>query len=111
MIVWGTLVASMTLASGLLLMLEPKPLAPTGGMALAAVDSSSDGLAQIFNTRPTAIPGRWQRIVIHHSGQAMGNAQSIGELHQAHGFGGLGYHFVITNGDGGENGMIQVGYR
>ena len=110
MLVWGALVASMTLASGLLLILEPRPLAPTGGMALAAVDTDNDGLAQIFSTRPTPIAGRWHRIVIHHSGQTMGSAQSIGDLHQSLGYGGLQYHFVIGNGQGAEDGLIQVGY-
>lgn len=110
MLVWGALVASMTLASGLLLMLEPRPLAPTGGMALAAVETDHDGLAQIFTTRPAPMAGRWSQIVIHHSGQTMGSAQSIGELHQGLGYGGLQYHFVIGNGQGAEDGLIQVGY-
>ncbi len=110
MVVWATLVASMTLASGILLMIEPRPLAPTGGLALAAVETTTDGLDPIFHTRPVAIPGRWQRIVIIHSGQTIGTAQSIGNVHRDLGYGGLQYHFVIGNGRGVEDGLIQVGH-
>jgi N-acetylmuramoyl-L-alanine amidase len=111
LVVWGVLVASMTLSSGLLMWLEDAPLAPMGGLALAALDDDPAGIDAIFNTTNPIEPGHWTRIVIHHSGQSMGDAASIGQLHQALGYGGLGYHFVIGNGDGAGDGMIQVGYR
>jgi hypothetical protein len=109
-IVWATLIGAMTVASGLLLILEPRPLPPTGGMALAAIETSSDGLDRIFQTRPEPTPGRWDRIVITHSGQTVGSAASIGDIHQKLGYGGLQYHFVIGNGRGTDDGLIQVGY-
>lgn len=111
LIVWASLVGAMTFSSGLLLWLEPRPMAPAGGLALAALETTPAGIDSIFDTRTPLVEGRWRQIVIHHSGQQMGSAESIGELHQALGYHGLGYHFVIGNGDGVEDGLIQVGYR
>lgn len=54
---------------------------------------------------------RWQGIVIHHSALDSGSPESIDRLHKNRGFDGLGYHFVITNGLGGLNGKVHVGYR
>ncbi len=110
-VVWACLVVSMTVASGLLLMLEPAPLAPAGGLALAVVDDESAGFDTLFTTNPAPSPARWDCILVHHTGQALGNAQSIGQLHQTLGYGGLGYHFVIGNGNGADNGEVQVGFR
>jgi len=86
-------------------------MAPAGGLALAALETTPAGIDSIFHTRTPLVEGRWRQIAIHHSGQQMGSAESIGELHQALGYHGLGYHFVIGNGDGVEDGLIQVGYR
>jgi hypothetical protein len=55
--------------------------------------------------------GRWKGIVVHHSALDSGSPQSIDRLHKNRGFDGLGYHFVITNGLGGPNGKVNVGYR
>jgi len=101
----------MTIASGLLMWLEPRPMAPAGGLALAALDTTPAGIESIFQTRQAVVDDRWSKIIVHHSGQQMGSAESIGELHQALGYYGLGYHFVIGNGSGAEDGLIQVGYR
>jgi LysM repeat protein len=55
----------------------------------------------------------WRYIVIHHSATDGGNAKGFDEFHKerrkmAH---GLAYHFVIDNGNGGGNGVIEVGNR
>ncbi|HSV27688.1 MAG TPA: peptidoglycan recognition family protein, partial [Sedimentisphaerales bacterium] len=55
--------------------------------------------------------GRWEGIVIHHSATASGNAAVLDRLHKDRGWDGLGYAFVITNGDGGPDGMVEVGWR
>lgn len=111
LIVWSTLVATMTVASGLLMWLEPQPLAPAGGLALAAVEPGGEQLAAVFDTRAALEPGRWDRIVIHHSGQMQGDAQSIDRLHRSLRYDGLQYHFVIGNGTESGDGLIQVGAR
>lgn len=55
----------------------------------------------------------WKYIVIHHSASYKGNASSIGKYHRkVRGWkNGLGYHFVIGNGNGARNGQIEVGDR
>ncbi len=111
-IVWLSLIGSMTGASALLLTLQPQPLAPAGGLALSVVDADrTPTLDAVFNTQPSPAEHGWRRIVVHHSGQSAGNAQSLGKLHQQLGYGSLGYHFVIGNGQGAEDGVVQVGYR
>jgi len=110
-VVWASLLASLATVSGLLLFLEPVPHAPTGGHVLSIRDPMPNAVEALIE-RPAEIDrDKWVAIVIHHSGQPFGNAESIGRFHQAHGFGGLGYHFVITNGDGGDDGDIHTGYR
>ncbi len=102
----------MTLATGLLIVLESAPLRPTSGYTLAAVDTGPATMDAIFDLPQPVENQRWQRIVIHHSGQMAGNARSIHQLHeQGLGYGGLGYHFVVGNGHGSDNGAIEVGYR
>ena len=54
---------------------------------------------------------RWTGIVIHHSGQPAGDGESLHRLHLSYGYSGLGYHFIIGNGNGLGDGVIHVGYR
>ncbi len=55
----------------------------------------------------------WTHIVIHHSGTAQGSAQGMDRYHreQRRMANGLGYHFVIGNGNGMPDGEIAVGPR
>jgi len=56
-------------------------------------------------------PRPWKFIVLHHSATGRGNASEIGQAHQRRGFDELGYHFVITNGNGGDSGKVEIGSR
>ncbi|MEK6767234.1 MAG: peptidoglycan recognition family protein [Planctomycetota bacterium] len=60
-----------------------------------------------FKIRP------WKYIVIHHSASDSGNAASIGKYHKnERGWvNGLGYHFLVGNGNGSRDGQIEVGNR
>jgi len=60
---------------------------------------------EVRNSKP------WRYIVIHHSGTDSGNAATFHTAHKAKGWDGLGYHFVIDNGNGGSDGVVEVGYR
>ena len=58
-------------------------------------------------------PGRWQYIVIHHSGVDTGTVKGMDEYHREirHMENGLAYDFVIGNGSGMGDGEIAVGRR
>jgi N-acetylmuramoyl-L-alanine amidase-like protein len=60
---------------------------------------------------PRATPRDWQWIVIHHSATSYGSAAIIDTWHRQRGFDCLGYHWVIDNGNGNPDGMIEVGPR
>lgn len=112
MIVLGSLVGAMTVASGLLLLFEPGPTAPRQGVSLNVVDTTGDrGESLLFATNPPPQAARWSSIIIHASGTPFGSAQSINRVHERLGRGGLGYHFVVNNGSGAEDGLIEVGFR
>lgn len=54
----------------------------------------------------------WRYVVIHHSGTKTGSAKSFDTFHRdERGWDGLGYDFVIGNGQGSGDGQVEVGYR
>jgi len=72
------------------------PAAPTVSAAPAAADSA----------------GRdWRYIIIHHSATEAGSAAAFDRFHRTRGWGGLAYHFVIDNGRGAPDGLLEVGAR
>lgn len=112
-IVWGALLMAMTSVGGLLLALEDRPAPASNGLALAAPVAAAGAtpIEAIFGTRSDLDNDRWDGIVIHHSGARFGSAATIAAEHQARNLHGLGYHFVIGNGAGAEDGQLYVGYR
>ncbi len=60
---------------------------------------------------PAVYPRPWRWIVIHHSATDAGSAELFDRMHRAKGWDELGYHFVITNGNGASDGLVQVGPR
>ncbi|MBI1370138.1 MAG: hypothetical protein GC162_15975 [Planctomycetes bacterium] len=110
-VVWVALIVSMTFVSGVLLMLEPAPLAPSVGPVLTVLDAGPRGADTLFATQAPIEAGRWQAIVVHDSRTTHGDARTLGAAHQQLGYGGLVYDFVIGNGDGAPDGEIQTGYR
>jgi hypothetical protein len=111
LVVWATLVVSLSLVCGLVLVLNPVPHAPAVGRVLTVLDPSPDDLEGLLRVGAEHRTMRWKGIVIHHSGSHHGSADTIGRAHQSQGHHGLGYHFIIGNGDGAYNGEIQAGYR
>jgi N-acetyl-anhydromuramyl-L-alanine amidase AmpD len=61
---------------------------------------------------PSARPFPWKYIVIHHSDTRTGSAEIFRKYHveQRH-WSDLGYHFVIGNGQGASDGLVEVGGR
>lgn len=61
--------------------------------------------------KPTASPREWRYIVLHHTASSSGSIESIHESHVGRGWDGIGYHFVIGNGNGMGDGEIQPTFR
>lgn len=104
-VVFASLLAVMTITSALLLALAPAPLTPGAVSSLFAVDSP-DSLDALFRTSQPVQSGRWTHIYVHHSLTPGGDAASLGES-----AGGLADHFVIGNGDGCQDGEVQIAQR
>ena len=54
---------------------------------------------------------KWNAIVIHHTATKTGSTSIIDKIHRNRGFDGLGYDFIINNGKGNPDGLVEVGYR
>lgn len=111
-VVWAAFVSAMTVAGGVFLLadgtLRSVSGAPMLGPGIAIERPTTTGLFEL----PAALDeDRWEAIVIHHSGSPAGDAETLDRMHQSFGLEGLGYHFVIGNGDGMGDGVIHVGYR
>ncbi|MHC5060740.1 MAG: peptidoglycan recognition protein family protein [Planctomycetota bacterium] len=54
----------------------------------------------------------WKAIVIHHSVTRQGNARLFDDFHKnGHKWRGIGYDFVIGNGRGSRDGLVEVTFR
>lgn len=111
--VWVSLVTSMTVVGGLLWALDTKDGPRLAGRALPALVASSTpgSLEAVFNTRSPLDTQRWQAIVIHHSAAPFGTGESLNAQARSAGLQGMGYHFVVGNGNGLDDGDVHVGYR
>ncbi len=67
--------------------------------------------------RPTIAPRDWKYIVLHHTASDAGNVESIHNQHlknkdkNGKHWLGIGYHFVIGNGQGMDDGEIEPTFR
>jgi hypothetical protein len=112
-VVWGSFVAAMTTVGGLFWVLQGGPAPRLDGLALTPMVAAAgpSSIEAVFKTRAPLQPNRWQAIVIHHSGSLYGTPGTIEAQHRAMNINGLGYHFVVGNGSGMEDGEVHVGYR
>lgn len=110
-LVLGALVLSMTVAAGVLRILEPGAVPPLGGVTLLSIESDAAERPEdkLFDV---AVPERpWRAIVVHDSRTAAGSYDAIDKAHRRAGKDGCGYHLVVNNGTGGQDGRTEVGYR
>ena len=104
LIVLSSLVGAMTLASTLLLALDPRGMA---GVRLQKVERPADPVARLFATRKP-LDLSWTRIIIHDSGSTDGSANDLVLAHRSQGMDTVGYHFVIDNGVHDDNGKPDI---
>lgn len=107
----AALVFGMSLTYGVLRVLEPGQVPPLSGLMLMSIDGATTQTPedQLFDTHGPEEP--WQVIVIHDSQQPAGSYETIDRAHRRSGKSGCGYHFVLGNGTGSQDGRIEVGYR
>lgn len=112
-VVWASLVGSMTAVTALLMALDHDAPTRLDGLTLPAMAATSSAVTieAVFQTRAPVEDGRWLAIVIDHTGSPYGTPASIDQDHKAMGLRGLGYDFVIGNGQGMGDGEIHVGER
>lgn len=112
-VVWCALAAAMTAGVGLLSLLDPGSPARSGGLTLSPLMATGGarGVEAVLQTRTPIETGRWNRIVLVHSGSPTGSPAAIEDTHRSVGYDGLGFHFVVGNGAGMPDGQIHVGYR
>ena len=60
---------------------------------------------------PSADARDWRHIVIHHTATGSGSVERIHESHLNKGWLGIGYHFLIGNGNGMADGSIEPTFR
>ncbi len=80
------------------------------------VPVSTVGTTEVIWTPRVAVRD-WQAIVIHHTASHSGSVESIHQVHQqrkdaaGNPWRGIGYHFVIGNGHGMEDGEVEATFR
>lgn len=116
-IVWVSFLAAMTLAGGLMLIIDGRPSPRTDGLSLsplaAATTIGSSTAEPLTQTRIPLDLAKWQAIVIHHSGSFRDDPASIERKQRdlAPGAPSGGHHFIIGNGNGMDDGQVHIGYR
>lgn len=117
--VWSAFVAASAVAVGLLVALG-SGTSPRGERAESVRGELPLGsiVAAPVAERPPLAPrdapldrSRWTAIVVHDSGSPAGDLATLERRHSRAGLAGLGFHFVIGNGQGMEDGAAVAGYR
>jgi hypothetical protein len=110
-VVWASFIGMMTFVTGVLMLSNGD--GPPSGYLAANVGTVGEVIAgdPLFQIQAPVDADRWDSIVIHDLGQPAGDAEMIHRVHRSYGYQGLGYHFVIGNGNGLGDGVVHVGYR
>ena len=110
--VFAAFAVAMTGAMAILAIDAPQP---AGGFPLVEItplgDRSETEHDLLFPDDGRLDRDRWTGIVVHHLGDPFGTPESIHRKHLSWGYQGLGYHFLLGNGNGLADGEIHVGYR
>ena len=101
--VFTALAGALTMTGALLVALSPQPLRPDGSAAMAAAVEGADSINTVYSTPSQVTPGRWKYVYVHHSRSTVGSAQALALSPT-----GTTDHFVITNGNGGADGDLQL---
>jgi N-acetyl-anhydromuramyl-L-alanine amidase AmpD len=113
--VWATFVGAMTLVGGGLWLGNHRNLAdvPTNlaVQPLMATASATSVESVLRNIQSQIQPGRWQAIVIHDSATTVATPAQLDQRAKDQGLRGIGYHFVLGNGNGMSDGELHATAR
>jgi len=98
-----------TIATAMFVLQLGSDINQTGLMATLVEERPTED--PLFSSIEKADGAAWSSIVIHHLGQPAGTVEEIDRNHRNSGLEGLGYHFLIGNGYGIDDGFIHLGYR
>lgn len=110
-IVWASFVSATALVVAVLALGDDRSAGGYVATSLTVVGSGAGGADPVFDIDAPVDRRRWSGIVIHHLGVPAGDPQSVHRQHRSFGYQGLGYHFLIGNGNGLGDGVVHVGYR
>ena len=109
LVVLAGLIAAMTVSSGLLLLLEPGPIAPPARVINLRSQVPGSGDLSLFDT---AVPlRRWSAVVIFEGRSTPRVRPQVAPEQGGQESGPLGYHFVIEDRDRRAERPIRAGYR
>lgn len=97
--------------------LPPAPAYTPPPAGPAVPDVPASGITYQNPWKPESSPRDWKYIVLHHTATATGSVESIHESHlqnkdkNGKPWLGIGYHFVIGNGEGMGDGDIEPTFR
>lgn len=95
----------------------PPPQIPAPAMPQTGIQNWNVQTPEKDLWKPTAKPREWKYIVVHHTASEKGNVESINEEHQkkkdakGNPWLGIGYHFLIGNGNGMPDGEVEPTFR
>ena len=114
-VVWAVFVTSMTAVAVLLLLSDSPPSTRANFPAINPHILDQDPGTSENSWAPDASAAidqdRWDHIIIHHSGRMTGTVRDLDARAKSAGLNGVGYHFVIGNGSGLSDGVVEEGYR
>lgn len=96
--------------------MQPELGTPTPDLQQESASPSSTGVVP-DGWKPIVSFREWESIMLHHTASPRGSVESIHEAHRRRKDGqgnywmGIGYHFVIGNGDGMGDGEIEPTFR
>jgi len=102
-----SLVASMTVGALILMALDN--YRPRAGAYSLASYLRLDPVEQVVKTSVQVTPAKWDRVEVFYSWTTGGNAEDLSLITGLTGAGRVDFHFVVCNGNGGEDGGVQAG--
>jgi len=109
-IVWATFFVVM---SAMLVLLQAGGGDVQGGVLLTNISSMNERpeVDPIFSKEMSVNKTQWSGIIVQHLGEPAGTIKSIQRSHLSGGLDGIGFHFIIGNGNGLGDGVVHGSER